>query len=102
VNSIIGGGVLAMFTTRVELHRAYEDDYEILHATMEQRGFSRQITSDDGITYHLPTAEDNYAGNKTRSQILELAKAAASETNKKFAVLVTESNARSWSGLERI
>lgn len=93
---------MATFTTRVELHRAYEDDYETLHAAMEQRGFSRQITSDDGVTYHLPTAEYTFSGNKTRGQVLELAKAAASETNKKSAVLVTESNGRSWSGFERI
>jgi hypothetical protein len=93
---------LATFTTRVELHKAYEDDYEVLHAAMEQRGFSRQITSDDGVTYHLPTAEYNYSGSTTRSRVLELAKEAASETNKKHAVLVTESNGRSWSGLEHM
>jgi hypothetical protein len=93
---------LATFTTRVELHKAYEDDYEVLHAAMEQRGFSRQITSDDGVTYHLPTAEYNYSGSETRSRVLELAKEAASETNKKYAVLVTESKGRSWSGLEHI
>jgi hypothetical protein len=69
---------------------------------MEQKGFSRQITSDDGITYHLPTAEYNYSGSKAREQVLELAKAAASETNKKYAVLVTESNGRRWSGLDHI
>ena len=92
---------MATFTTRVELHRGHEDDYEVLHAAMEERGFSRQITSDDGVTYHLPTAEYNYSGNKTRSQVLDLAKAAASETNKKHAVLVTESNGRSWSGLAK-
>ena len=77
-------------------------DYEILHGAMEQRGVSRQITSDDGVTYHLPTAEYNYVGRKTRSQVLELAKVAASDTNKKFAVLVSESNGRSWSGLEKV
>ena len=92
---------MATFTTRVELHRAYEDDYEVLHAAMERRGFARQITSDDGVTYHLPTADYNYSGNKTSSQALDLAKAAASETNKKHAVLVTESNGRTWSGLEK-
>jgi hypothetical protein len=93
---------LATVTTRVELHKAYEDDYGVLHAAMEQRGFSRQITNDDGVTYHLPTAEYNYSGSKTRSRVLELAKEAASETNKKYAVLVTESNGRSWSGLEHV
>jgi hypothetical protein len=94
--------LLATFTTRVELHKAYEDDYEILHAAMEQGGFSRQITSDDGVTYHLPTAEYNYVGSKTRSQVLELVKGAASGTNKKFAVLVTESNGRLWFGLQHV
>ena len=93
---------MATFTTRVELHRAYDDDYDVLHAAMERRGFSRQITSDSGKTYHLPTAEYNISGNKTRDQVLDLAKAAASETNKKHAVLVTESNGRSWSGLEQV
>lgn len=93
---------MATFTTRVELHKAYEDDYEILHTAMEERGFSRQVTSDDGVTYHLPTAEYNYTGSETRSQVLELAKAAASDTNKKFAVLVTESKGRSWSGLQHV
>jgi hypothetical protein len=92
---------VATFTTRVELHRAYEDDYEVLHAAMERRGFSRQITSDAGKTYHLPTAEYNYSGSKTRDQVLDLAKAAASETNKQHAVLVTESSGRTWSGLKQ-
>lgn len=93
---------MAAFTTRVELHRADDDDYEVLHAAMERRGFSRQITSDGGKTYHLPTAEYNYSGSKTRDQVLDLARAAASETNRKRAVLVTESNGRSWSGLEQV
>lgn len=87
------------FTTRVELHYADEDDYETLHASMERRGFSRFITSDDGATYHLPTAEYNYSGSKTRTDVLALAKAAAAETKKKYAVLVTESKGRTWQSL---
>lgn len=90
---------MAAFTTRVELHSADHDDYETLHAAMEERGFSRFITSEGGVTYHLPTAEYNYIGSKTRSQILVLAKAAAAETNRKYAVLVTESKGRTWHGL---
>jgi hypothetical protein len=89
------------FTTRVELHHADNDDYETLHAAMEERGFSRFITSEDGITYHLPTAEYDYNGNETRAHVLGLAKAAANETGKKYAVLVTQSNGRSWHGLAR-
>ena len=89
------------FTTRVELHKADDEDYDVLHAAMEERNFSRLITSDKGIIYHLPTAEYDYSGNKTRSDVLELAKAAAAETNKKFAVIVTESNGRTWFGLSK-
>jgi hypothetical protein len=90
---------LAAFTTRVELHYADEDDYDTLHAAMERRGFSRLITSDKGVTYHLPTAEYDYNGAKTRNAVLALAKAAAIETKRKYAVLVTESKGRTWIGL---
>ena len=43
---------MANFTVRVELHKAEWTDYERLHAAMQQKGFSRQITSDDGKAYH--------------------------------------------------
>lgn len=92
---------MAAFTTRVELHHANEDDYETLHAAMEQRGFSRFITGDGGTTYHLPTAEYDYDGSTTRSAVLALAKAAANETNRKYAVLVTEAKGRTWYGLAK-
>ncbi len=59
------------YTTRVELHYATDDDYESLHDAMAREGFSRQITSNDGVTYHLPTAEYNYEGNRSRSQVLD-------------------------------
>jgi hypothetical protein len=93
---------MAKFTTRIELHSATYSDYETLHAAMERRGFSRQITADDGKTYHLPTAEYNRDGNLTREQVLESGKVAAAETGKTFAVLVTESNGRTWIGLEEV
>ena len=90
------------FTTRVELHQANYQDYETLHAAMSRAGFSRYITSDDGITYHLPTAEYDRSGNFTRSQVLSQATAAANSTGKANAVLVTESNGRTWSGLSKV
>jgi hypothetical protein len=93
---------MAKFTTRVELHSATCSDYETLHASMEHRGFSRQIEAEDGKTYNLPTAEYNRVGNLTREQVLYSAKDAASETGKSFAVLVTESNGRTWVGLEQV
>jgi hypothetical protein len=87
------------FTIRVELHNASYSDYETLHAAMARRGFSRQITSDDGVTYQLPTAEYERSGNLTTQQVLDAAKAAAAETGKTFAVLVTEATRRMWIGL---
>jgi hypothetical protein len=93
---------MAKFTVRVELHAASYSDYETLHASMERRGFSRQITADDGRTFHLPTAEYDKGGNFTPQQVLDAAKAAASETRKTFGVLVTQSDSRIWYGLAEV
>lgn len=93
---------MAQFTVRVELHRANQDDYDILHAAMEEEGFSRQIKSSDGARYHLPTAEYNRTSNKTREQIRDSAATAADTTGKKYAILVTESAGRAWQGLKKV
>ena len=90
---------MSIYTTRVELHRACDTDYETLHAAMEREGFSRLIQSDSGKTYHLPTAEYNYEGNRTRPQVLDAAKRAAETTKLKYAALVTEAHGRTWCGL---
>ena len=88
------------YTTRVELHHATDRDYETLHDSMQSEGFSRLIKSGDGLTYHLPTAEYNYIGDRTGDQVLAAARRAAETTHLKHAVLVTESNGRKWTGLE--
>lgn len=94
---------MASFTVRVELHDADWDDYERLHSYMEKEGFARTIISDDGKTYQLPTAEYNLQNvNVTLADALEQAKRAATRTNKKFGVLVTESKGRTWYGLEQV
>ncbi len=92
---------MASFTTRVELHGANDDDYEILHAAMEKEGFTRTIQSSTK-TYHLPTAEYNRSGTLTRDDVLESAKRAAGKTKKSYAVLVTESAGRTWLGLDEV
>jgi hypothetical protein len=92
---------MARFTIRVELHNADEEDYETLHAAMEQEGFSRFITSDDGITYLLPTAEYDRDTTLNREQVIESAKRAARSTGRNFEVIVTEAIARIWHGLPR-
>jgi hypothetical protein len=93
---------MANFTVRVELHKAEWNDYEQLHAAMEQKGFSRQITSDDGKAYHLPWAEYNGTGNLTSSQVRDIARQAADSTGKQNAVFVTEAVSRAWIGLNQL
>jgi hypothetical protein len=91
------------FTTRVELHKAVETDYENLHSEMAKEGFSRTITSDDKVTYHLPTAEYNLIdSNLTRANVLEKAKKAAKKTGKENSIIVTESNGRTWHNLDAV
>jgi len=90
---------MANFTVRVELHQAEWSDYEQLHAAMEQKGFSRLITADNGTTYHLPWAEYDGRASLTSMQVLEIARGAAGATGKQNAVLVTESSSRAWAGL---
>ena len=93
---------MANFTVRVELHQATWDDYETLHAAMEAKGFSRQITSNDGKTYQLPLAEYNGTGNLNAERVRDIARAAANSTGKHNAVLVSETPARAWIGLEQV
>ena len=93
---------MSSFTTRVELHSANYSDYETLHSAMGRQGFSRTIRGDDGVEYHLPTAEYNLIENITRAQVLEKAKVAASYTGKSSSIIVTESNGRTWSGLSSV
>ena len=90
---------MANFTVRVELHQAIGADYDALHVAMEQKGFSRLITADNGHTYHMPWAEYNGSGNLTSAQVLDAARAAANTTGKQNAVLVTEAIRRTWIGL---
>jgi hypothetical protein len=90
---------MANFTVRVELHQAIGADYDALHAAMEQKGFSRLITADNGQTYHLPWAEYNGSGNLTSAQVRDIARDAANTTKKSNAVFVTEAATRAWIGL---
>jgi hypothetical protein len=93
---------MAKFTVRVELHAADEDDYENLHSAMESQSFSRTITSSDGVTYHLPTAEYSLDKGWNLDEVLSAGKKAAASTGRSFAILVTESDGRKWWGLAKV
>lgn len=90
---------MAMFTVRVELHGATGSDYASLHQNMKQFGFTDTIVSDEGKTYQLPPAEYNAVGSFTKEQVLDAAKAAAARVKPSYAILVSESSARIWTGL---
>jgi hypothetical protein len=92
---------MTSFTVRIELHDADWKDYDKLHTEMIGQGFVHTIESGDGIVYELPPAEYNFEGNLTKSEVLDRAKTAADRTNRKNAVLVTESNGRTWRGLSK-
>jgi hypothetical protein len=93
---------MANFTVRVELHEATWEDYEMLHAAMAARGFSRQIKGDNGKTYQLPLAEYTGSGNLDSERVREIAREAANTTGKNNAVLVSESTSRAWIGLQPV
>jgi hypothetical protein len=93
---------MSRFTVRIELHDAEWEDYDSLHAAMEDQGFSRLITGDNGVTYHLPWAEYNREGALTTGQVLNVAQSAADSTGKNNSVFVTESGGRRWSGLQAV
>jgi hypothetical protein len=93
---------MANYIARVELKGAVPEDYERLNLSMQQRGYVRKITGEDGVIYQLPTG--TYFVTDT-SAVLEVALRAAveaaDETGKKAAVIVTDWNSARWSGLEK-
>lgn len=90
---------MANFSVRVELHGASWDDYEVLHAEMADRGFSREITGSSGRSYQLPTAEYVIQENWDLETVRTLAAQAAEVTGRKFGVFVTQYSLSGWVGL---
>lgn len=90
---------MARFTVRVELHDASLEQYEKLYEKMAAYGFTDIIPTTD-TPVKMPPAEYNFEGQVTKEQVLEKAKSCAAQVVRKYAVLVTESNGRTWHGLE--
>jgi hypothetical protein len=90
------------YLARVELHDIEEEeDYELLHTAMEQRGLLRQIQGDDGVPYELPHA--TYVTQNTDITLTaaqDLAKAAAEETEFEYSLIVVEFDNTLWTNLE--
>jgi len=91
---------MANYMARVELHLAGPEDYELLHASMQQRGYVREMPGEDGAIYQLPTG--TYFVTNTSAMLhvaLNAAVDAAKETGKSAAVIVTDWSAARWTGL---
>ena len=92
------------YLARVELYEAFEEeDYDKLHAAMEERGFLLQIKADDGRVYWLPTG--TYAvqdTNMTLSVAHDAAVAAAGQTGFEYSVIVVEFENTQWTNLEEV
>jgi hypothetical protein len=94
---------MAKFTVRVVLHKIKNldhDSYTRLHAAMEAAKFTRFIESED-TTYHLPPAEYNFIGSKSKEEVREEVSAIAKKIDADSGVLVTE-GVRAWSGLKQV
>jgi hypothetical protein len=91
---------MANYMARVELHQAGPEDYERLHASMQERGYVREMRGEDGVTYQLPTG--TYFVTNTSAMLhvaLNAAVDAAKETGKSAAVIVTDWSTARWVGL---
>jgi len=94
---------MSNFIARVELHSADYDDYELLHTSMQRRGFLRRITSNEGRTSQLPTGT-YIMENATisGSDALKRAVTAASETGKESSIIVADWSCANWQGLSGV
>ena len=91
---------MAEFTVRVELHGAEWEDYDALRTEMLAEGFAATVAGSGGAAYELPVGEYAFSGELARQQVLARARGAADRTGFSYAVLVTESAGRVWSGLD--
>jgi hypothetical protein len=91
---------MSNYIARVELHSANSEDYEVLHAEMEKRGYARTVLGSDGFTYDLPTG--TYVLRDTNITVdgaLRRAVEAANATGNKNSTIVADWNVAAWQGL---
>lgn len=84
------------FTVRVVLHSANGEDYQSLHDLMEARGYSREITDNDGTIFILPDAEYNTSKDFTVEEVRNEVKEIAMQVKERCHVLVTQATSRAW------
>jgi hypothetical protein len=90
---------MATFLTRVELHQADATDYQRLHEAMAAQNFLRTIRGDNGLRYHLPTAEYSSQGELDAGSVLNLATQAVQSIGKTASIITVNWTHAKWSGL---
>jgi hypothetical protein len=91
---------MANYLATIELHLAGPEDYGRLHISMQQRGYLRTITGEDGVVYQLTGGSYFVTGTSASLEVaLRAAVSAANETGKQSAVMVTDWHSVRWSGL---
>ncbi len=81
---------MANFLVRIELHDEQPNDYPRLHAEMEARGFSRQISLMRGGMHHLPHATYLIDSSFNKTQIWQLADAARIAIGRQAGIVVAQ------------
>jgi hypothetical protein len=89
------------FVARVELHRAPQSDYRVLHEQMRARNWATWIQASNGRRYHLPQGSYYSDAHPHRQAALNDAIAAANATGHKSSIVVTEGGS-TWEGLLEI
>lgn len=90
---------------RVVLHGADEQDYEALHAVMEEWGFSRFITGRDDEVFQLPPGEYRYQAGSAdygRRRVMQLAASAAATTGLEYSIRFTDAQGTFWINLPMV
>lgn len=97
IQFFLKGIQMIRYTVRIELHDANLEQYTKLDEKMFQQGFTYSITTGKGPE-QTPPVEYNFDGIVTKKQVLQKAKTVAASIVNKYAVLVTNSNGRTWYG----
>ena len=78
------------YLVRIELHNSSLLDYVPLHQEMRKVGFSTTIIKNNGVEYHLPSAEYRIYTSWSFNEVLNIAKRCANTTKRISSVLVVE------------
>ena len=94
---------MAIFIVRVQLTVEDGKYYTLVRDGLINIGFTKRVTSTEGIEYRLPNGNYKIESNKDGSAILTAVQQVVLRIDKNAMILVTETKPKgmNWSGLER-